>query len=329
MSQLRATCPDCTSELDRRQFLRGVGGALALGTTAASWPRLPGAYAAPTASSPAETAVLEFFQTLSESQRKAICFPFDHELRNKISANWQITKPTIGDDFYTDSQRSLITKVVQGVTSEEGFERLTRQMDDDDGGIDYFSVAVFGQPGQGKFEFELTGRHLTLRADGDNVDHAAFGGPIVYGHGEEAPSENIYHYQTQQANKVFLALDQPQMKQALLSKAPKETDVQLQGRDGKFAGIRVGDLAEDQVELVEQTLKVLLAPYRQADKDEVFSLLKANGGVKSLHMAFYEEMDLNSDREWDRWRVEGPGFVWHFRGSPHVHAYINIGAAQV
>jgi hypothetical protein len=22
--------------------------------------------------------------------------------------------------------------------------------------------------------------------------------------------------------------------------------------------------------------------------------------------------------------VEGPSFVWHFRGAPHVHAYINI-----
>jgi hypothetical protein len=30
---------------------------------------------------------------------------------------------------------------------------------------------------------------------------------------------------------------------------------------------------------------------------------------------------------WDMWRIEGPSFVWHFRGAPHVHAYINIGHA--
>ena len=27
---------------------------------------------------------------------------------------------------------------------------------------------------------------------------------------------------------------------------------------------------------------------------------------------------------WDIWRLEGPNFVWHFRGAPHVHAYVNI-----
>ena len=26
------------------------------------------------------------------------------------------------------------------------------------------------------------------------------------------------------------------------------------------------------------------------------------------------------------WRLEGPTLVWHFRGAPHVHAYVNIGA---
>ena len=58
-------------------------------------------------------------------------------------------------------------------------------MEEDDGGLDYYSVAVFGNPEEGKFEFELTGRHLTIRADGNSVDKAAFGGPIVYGHGDE------------------------------------------------------------------------------------------------------------------------------------------------
>jgi hypothetical protein len=41
-------------------------------------------------------------------------------------------------------------------------------------------------------------------------------------------------------------------------------------------------------------------------------------------MAFYKAWDLGHDEEWDIWRLEGPTFVWHFRGSPHVHAYVNI-----
>jgi hypothetical protein len=31
--------------------------------------------------------------------------------------------------------------------------------------------------------------------------------------------------------------------------------------------------------------------------------------------------------EWDVWRIEGPAFVWHFQGYPHVHGWINIAAA--
>ena len=71
-------------------------------------------------------------------------------------------------------------------------------------------------------------------------------------------------------------------------------------------------MSTDQKQLVESTLKVLLAPYRQEDVDEVFAILKASGGVDKLHLAFYQEGDLLNDKTWDIWRVEGPAFVWHF-----------------
>jgi len=198
-------------------------------------------------------------------------------------------------------------------------------MSDDSGGIDEYSVAMFGEPGTDKFEWELTGRHLTLRADGNTVDKAAFGGPIVYGHGEENPKANLFHYQTTQVNEVFKALDAKQAQQALVKNAPKEDAVTLQGEKGSFPGIGVGQLSNDQKQLVTKTIQVLLAPYRAEDVDEVMEILKATGGVERLHMAFYQQGDLQSDKVWDIWRVEGPSFVWHFRGAPHVHAYINIG----
>src|SRR5213596_3336792 len=69
------------------------------------------------------------------------------------------------------------------------------------GGFGACSVALFGEPGTGKFEFVLSGRHVTRRCDGDSVEGAAFGGPIFYGHAalsdEEAADHpgNIYWYQ--------------------------------------------------------------------------------------------------------------------------------------
>lgn len=286
-----------------------------------------GLFASSSSTGIVETAVTEFRKSLSDDQKKVLCFPFEHELRHRISANWHVTEPTLGQNFYTSQQREMIGRIVKGLCSEEGYERLTRQMDEDAGGLHEFSVAVFGEPDNGKFEFMLTGRHLTLRADGNSVDKAAFGGPIIYGHDqvEQDASKNIYYYQTQHTDAVFKSLSQDQAKLALIEKAPQEAAVQLQGDTGKFAGIKVGDLKADQKALVEKTLTVLLAPYRKDDIDEVMQILKDTGGVDQLHMAFYQQEDIGGDKVWDIWRVEGPSFVWHYRGAPHVHAYINIG----
>jgi len=321
----RQDCPDCDASLDRRSFIRTVGSAALIG---AAGPALLGGrltLAAPSAKSDAETVVGQFFKSLSDEQKKTIAFPFDHDLRKKVNANWHVTKPTIDNDFYSTGQRELIDQIIRKVTTADGYERIQRQTEEDSGGIGSYSVAVFGTPESGKCEWELTGRHLTLRADGNSVDKAAFGGPIVYGHGEENPTKNLFLYQTKKVNEVFHALDAAQSAKALVSKAPKEDSVAIQGDGGAFPGIAVSELKADQKALVESTLKVLLAPYRKEDVDEVFEILKASGGVDKLHLAFYQEGDLLDDKTWDIWRVEGPAFVWHFRGAPHVHAYINIG----
>ncbi|HUG20276.1 MAG TPA: hypothetical protein VMM56_14925, partial [Planctomycetaceae bacterium] len=176
-----------------------------------------------------------------------------------------------------------------------------------------------------KFEWVMTGRHLTIRADGNSVDGVAFGGPVVYGHCEEDPDENLFHYQTKAANKVFAALDPAQREKALLETPPRENDVLLQGTNGSFKGLAGSDLSDDQLELFESVIKTILAPYRDGDVEEALGFLKQGGGLKKLHMAFYQQGDLKNDKVWDIWRVEGPTFVSHFRGAPHVHAYLNVG----
>lgn len=324
-NERKVECPDCDSPITRRSFVQTVGtSALFAGVYATTGYKT--ASAAPTADSAAETTVGRFYDSLSETQRKEICFGFNHKKRSELDANWQITKPRIGDDFYTDAQRKLIDDIIRNVASEDGYERFSRQMASDiKGGVNAYSVAVFGKPGTGEFQWELTGRHLTLRADGDSVKNMAFGGPIVYGHGASDPAKNLFHYQTKQANQVFQALDPKQAKQALLESAPIEYEVDIQGDGGKFPGIAVGELSSDQQQLVEDTIKVMLAPYRSEDVAEVMEILKNNGGLKKLHLAFYKEDDLKNDQVWDIWRVEGPAFAWHFRGAPHVHTYVNIG----
>ncbi len=307
----------------RRDFVKAVGGAALVGGLL---PRLVFAAPVPRAIDP-ETAVKRFHATLTDAQKKVICLPWDDPKRTRINANWAITEMTIGDDFTADQQK-LIDEIFRGVTSPEGYERFQKQMKDDHDGIGNYSVALFGEPGSGKYEWVMTGRHLTIRADGDSTENAAFGGPIVYGHGvgdgQKGLPGNVFYYQTQKANEVFKALDGKQREKALVAKAPGEARVAVQGESGMFPGLTVGEMSSDQKTLVESVMKTLLSPYPDKDVAEAMDIMKSGGGIDALRMAFYQADDLGDDQEWDLWRIEGPNFVWHFRGAPHVHAYVNI-----
>lgn len=328
----RTTCQDCHSVVSRRDFVRALGVGTA-SLAASGWGPLAipsrgqEVIAGPGPDAVAETAVKRLYDSLSNEQRQAICLPFDDPKRFRINANWSVTELSIGDDF-TSAQQELIREIFRGVTSPDGYERFLRQMDEDAGGFEAYNIAIFGEPGSDRFEWEMTGRHLTIRADGNSVEGAAFGGPIVYGHGEgdglKGLPGNVFYYQTQKANEVFQALDGAQRERALVARAPRETAVKIQGASGTFPGIAVTDLSKDQQELVRSVIGVVLAPYREQDVEEALAIMEQGGGLETLRMAFYESGDLGNDQEWDIWRLEGPTFVSHFRGSPHVHAYLNV-----
>ena len=180
------TCPDC-DDVSRRHFLRSAAtAATAVGTAGLSFGaagKLLSDDAKAKKLQPAETAVKQLFDSLKDNQRKLICMPFDHAKRSMINNNWFIVDPkeaSIGK-LYNADQQEMILQIFKGVTSEDGYERFKKQMQDDAGGFDKYTCAIFGEPGTGKFEWVLTGRHLTIRADGDSVENTAFGGPIFYG----------------------------------------------------------------------------------------------------------------------------------------------------
>jgi hypothetical protein len=308
------------ASVDRRNFLiatSGLGVGCAL-TPSSLWGFEPGG-------SKAETVIGELYETLTASQRDVVCKEFSDALRQKVNANWHVVKPLIGSDFYTKSQRNMVHEIVKQLTSESGFELISKQTEDDDGGIDAYSVAWFGKPGTESFEWMLTGRHLTLRADGNTQKKVVFGGPIVYGHGEEtAPEDNLFFFQTQKVNKVFAALSTEQRQQALLKASiPGESSVRVEKKD-QYAGLRVGSLSSDQVGLVNEALTSILGVYREEDTKEARELLAEVGGMESLSLQFYANDDLKSDGVWDMWRIVGKNTCIHFRGAPHVHAYIHI-----
>jgi uncharacterized protein DUF3500 len=335
-------CPDCeameSGDFDRRDFLRVGAMATAAAATGATLFAEPRAFAAPTSSSAAETAVKALFATLTDKQRAEICFAWDHKtdrglLRTHVSNNWQITKPHINSDFYTKDQQALIREVYKGVFNPEWIARLDKQLKDDTGGKPWGadqSIAIFGKPGDGKFEFVMTGRHMTVRADGNSENHVAFGGPIFHGHAASGFDEKVHHpgnvfwHQALTANKLYTMLDGKQQKIALVEKRPPEAAVKFRGDKGGYPGLPVSEMSKDQQEHMQKVLLTLLEPYRKEDQEEVQACLKAQGGLEKCSLAFYKDGDIGDDGEWDNWRVEGPAFVWYFRGQPHVHIWINV-----
>jgi len=319
--------------LSRRHILRS-----SVAMAAAAAIRSPLVSAADVAAADsAETLAGRLHASLTRDQRAEVCFPWDHVhpkfglLRTRVGNNWNATAPEVKGDFFSKEQQQLVREIFERLIDPDWHARFDKQLEDDAGGFGHGqSIALIGEPGSGKFQFLLTGRHMTLRCDGDSADHVAFGGPIFYGHDTGGGTEdkdhtgNVFWPQAVAANGVYSMLDGRQRKLAMVAKTPPENAIAFRP-DGQVAsGIPVSELSADQRVELERVLGVLLEPYRTVDRDEVRGCLTAQGGLDRCRLAFYQDDDLGDDGVWDNWRLEGPAFVWHFRGSPHVHVWVNI-----
>ena len=341
-------CPNCENELDqnisrqddasartginRRQFVQTLGA-----TAAAAYVAGP-AFAKDEAKPKSESLVKNLYDSLSEEQREEICFDWEYSddrglLRSHVSNNWNITDTSlnVGGKFFTKDQQDMIEAIFWGLYSPDWKSKIQKQLKDDANGYGKRqTIAIFGSPGSEKFEFVMTGRHLTIRCDGDSSDHVAFGGPIFYGHAAQGFNEkpdhpgNVFWEQAVKANGLYKMLDGKQRKTALLPRSPHEAAVAFQGKNAELPGISVADLSSDQKEQVQKVLGSLLEPYRVSDRDEAMQCLKKQGGLDACNIAFYQDKDLGKDGVWDNWRLEGPSFVWHYRGAPHVHVWVNV-----
>jgi len=319
--------------VDRRRFLQTSGAVVA----ASSIPVWAQAKESTSQVSSAESGVKSLHESLNEQQRAKICLPWDYMhpkrglLRTRVENNWNITDETINGDFFTADQQDMIRGIFESIINPDWHERLDKQMEDDMGGWgEGQAIAIFGDPDGEKFEFVLTGRHMTLRCDGNSSDHVAFGGPIFYGHAADGFHEgpmhpgNVFWPQAVMANKLYEMLDGKQRELALVKKSPIEKRVGFRAAKSEIPGIPVTEFGPDQKEHLQKVMQKLIEPYRQTDRDEVVACLKAQGGLDACRLSFYQDADIGNDQVWDNWRLEGPSFVWFFRGSPHVHVWVNV-----
>jgi len=220
--ELRFDCsdnnPSSFAPVTRRQFVQTVGvGAAAVSLPAASLPTV--ALAKGETKTKPESLVKTLHASLTPEQKKQVAFAWDHvdprtggksPLRLHVSNNWHITKQKVASSFFTKDQQEMIEAIFFGLYDTDWHDRIRKQLRDDAGGYGrQQNIAIFGEPGTGKFEFVMTGRHLTVRCDGDSNDHFSFGGPIFYGHAAQGFNEkadhagNVFWHQALKANSLL------------------------------------------------------------------------------------------------------------------------------
>jgi hypothetical protein len=290
--------------------------------------------ATPAAPKPAEALVRELYNGLTEAQRRDAVYPWNHGAQGNQPATRLrfYNEPairgqhTIGD-IYTQAQQELVERILRAIASDEdGFRQLTRGGTyDGSRSLQRCGAYIFGDPtGNQQFCWLFTGHHLTVRCDGNSEPDAAFGGPMYYGHSPDGYSErNIFNYQTRCVRGLFDALSGAQQQRAVLNGTPGELLPSVQFR-AQHPGLPIAELTSDQRTLVQSVMRTVLSPYRREDADEVMDLIRRNGGMDRIHLAFYRDPGTTDNARWHFWRLEGPGFVWNYRILPHVHTYVNI-----
>lgn len=331
-----SSCPECKSgpPLARRDFIRVLGASAAVAAVGLT-PLQQARAARAQKQAEAESLVFELFKTMDADQKKKLVLPWDSKASGQplparhMTGNAPVGKSVIGLE-YTKKQVAILDKIFRSICNgEEGYKRLSRNKGfDASGDFESIGALIYGEPAEGKkFSLVFTGHHITLRCDGNSEEKTAFGGPLYYGHSPSGyATNNVFYHQTKIAHEMYGSLGENQRKTAVMDGkwADGVGSVKLPAKDTRVPGLSINEMTQDQKELIEKVMKELVSPYRKEDGDEVMEIVKANGGMEKISLAFYKDGTTSQKEPWAYWRLEGPGFVWSFRALPHIHTFVNI-----
>ena len=292
--------------------------------------------------SKSDSLAMQLYKSLSDEQRQKVCLPADHPRRQYVSNWWYIHPDYRIPSTFDSNQQELIQKIFDSLHSSEYIEEVRKQVRIDQYGQlkNAPAAGFFGTPDDKDFEFIFTGHHVTRRCNAHSDKGLGFGGaPIFYGHYphseqnmqdnfNEAPDHpgNPYWYQGRIFNEFVQGLTAEQQSKGLVSAAPRserpeaviQTPAQVQGLD-------CSTLSTDQKHLLIDTMKRMLKMFREDDVTATVQSIEQSNLVDRLHVSWFpDKYDIGSDKVWDTWQIEGPEFVWYFRGQPHIHCYFHL-----
>jgi hypothetical protein len=309
--------------MKRRQAFKLLGGA-AIAAAAGRYWLLP-----PSPSSELQSVdrlAVRLMDSFDADARKLACVGYDHPLRQYhnrgvsvggilgLRLNWE--------------QRAIVTDLLYAGLSERGRSRVPEEYFLRLPGIHATDVLVCGDPRTPPYQIVISGPHLNLRLGGKNAEGVAFGGPQVYGDqrgdGRLGLPGNLYRFQFEIAQRLFASLLLEQQQLAVQPTAPIQTQIELQGADGSFAGVAVETFSPESKTIVRELVDAILSTYAPDDVAYAWQCLENNGGIDRLFLSYYQDGEINGSRQYQIFRLEGPAAVFYFRGYPHVHAFVNV-----
>ena len=285
---------------------------------------------------------MQLYKSLSDEQRQKVCLPVDHPRRQYVSNWWYIHPQYRIPHTFNAEQQQLIKQIFDAMHSESHQDAVNQQVLIDQYGDEKNAPAAgfFGTPEDDDFEFLFTGHHVTRRCNAHTDKGLGFGGaPIFYGHyphpvnsmrdnfheAKDHPG-NPYWYQGKIFNRFVKGLTASQQEQGLVAGDPRSERPELvieKVTPGR--GLSCASLASDQKQLLMETIRGMLAMFRDDDVSATIETIEKNEILDRLHISWYSgKYDIGSDKVWDTWQIEGPDMVWYFRGEPHIHCYFHL-----
>jgi hypothetical protein len=86
----------------------------------------------------------------------------------------------------------------------------------------------------------------------------------------------------------------------------------------------MAELAPEGKALARELVGAIFSTYPERDVAYAEECLAANGGIDALAFSTYEAGEDGPIPAGQVFRLEGPAAVLHFRGHPHVHAFVNV-----
>lgn len=278
--------------------------------------------------SSADDLARRLYAGLEPELREQVCVGYDHPLRQYHNRGVWGGGASIFSAGFSRAQRGILTDLLHAGLSEQGRERVPNEFFASIPGVHSMKVLICGDPFAPPYQLILTGPHLNLRIGGASREGAAFGGPQVYGdqRGDERAGlpGNMYRYQLECGQRLFRSLDPGQRREALLATAPIQTQIEPQGRAGVFPGIPVAELTSASQDIARELVDGIFSTYPPEDVRYAGECLERNGGLGALHLSYYADGEVERSGQYQIFRLEGPAAVLHFRGAPHVHAFVNV-----